>query len=124
MKQIKCIKCFREMNSIQFPDLDRHYQCNTHNHFYSIYFKNSSLVEFDFTQFDEEHYHIYYLEIYSWRASQIISCQFLKENSVKNEMSLDDYIINNLSEKILNDTLTLDYVKSIIDKLENLAIFI
>ena len=120
----KCIKCLKEMRCIEFPDLDKLYKCDNNGHSYSFYFKDS-LLEFSFNQVNEKGLSICSLDIYDWRiTNQVIDYYFLKENSIKNKISLDDYIYNNISEKILNDTLTLDYVKSIINKLEDLVLFL
>lgn len=120
-----CIFCSKELHQNSFKDNDILYRCTKKGHFCSLYFKDSNLIECHFTEYNSLGDEKYSIELFNWKnSSNNINCAFLKENSTKNIISIDISVLNEISEKFIDNKLNLKYIVSLIDKLDRLSLFI
>jgi hypothetical protein len=125
MKQIKCPICNKILDFGSFIPNLFYIECNSVGHYFTIDFKinednkihNFYLINYIENKID------YLLEICS--INNVLGYYFrIKNMSKTDNICLDNSILNHLHEKISNDELTEECILNIINKLQNLMLFL
>lgn len=130
MKNYKCIKCNNKLDSVELGMFKKRLSLDCReedDHYFCLdlddYDTSNKVNELSYYKYDIQGFPVYYLEII-FQMHKYYYFFKTDKSTKRHTINLDDFILNDLYNKFLNETLTVDCIENTISKLENLAIFI
>lgn len=124
MKNFKCPLCDTILNPFGHENIT-YISCDSSDHYFSLDFNayiNEPIGFYIVNYTDSSGKVDFLLEIIN--INNLLNYYFRDNNIYRNTITLDNYILNDIYQKILKNELTKEYIIEIINKLKDLMLFV